>query len=63
MTNQTTTRTVTRFWVVCEGTFTRYFNTLDEARRKAAEFSGMGIDVLRIERQVVTTETTIYALD
>lgn len=53
------TRTVTRFWVVCEGTYTTHCETEDEARAKANQMMRAGIDVLRIEKQTVTTTTSI----
>lgn len=53
------TRTVTRFWVVCEGTYTTHCTTEDEARAKANQMMCAGIDVLRIEKQTVTTTTSI----
>jgi len=51
-------QTSIRFWIVCEGTHTTYSGTEAEARAKAEELISMGVTVLRIERQAMTTETT-----
>jgi len=54
----TRTHTHTRYWVVCEGTFTTYCDTEAAARAKAEQLASAGVAVLRIERQTMTTETT-----
>ena len=58
-TTDTITKTVTRFWVVCDGTATTSAKTEGEARAKARKLASVGARVLRIERQVMTTETAI----
>lgn len=55
------TKTVTRFWVVCEGTYTTHCKTEEEARAKAKQMADAGIPVLRIERQTMTTTTSIIS--
>ena len=57
--DRTTTRTALRYWVVCEGTFTTQCKTEAEARAKAQRLDADGVNVLRIERQVMTTTTTV----
>ena len=52
------TRTTTRFWVVCEGTFTTSCKTEAEAHIRANELSRAGVAALRIERQIMTTTTS-----
>lgn len=59
MTETTETKTTLRYWVVCDGTFTTYCDTEQGARTKAQQLASAGVGVLRIERQVVTTHTTI----
>jgi hypothetical protein len=56
---KTTTKIVTRFWVVsAEHTLISSHKTEKDARAKAASLIDAGIDVLRIERQTVTTTTS-----
>lgn len=52
-------KTVTRYWIVCEGPFTTYCKTEAEARAKAADMRDAGCPVLRIERQTMVTTTTV----
>ena len=61
-TTETTTRSTTRYWIVCDGnyaTYTTSCKTEDDARAKANELASAGVNVLRIERQTMTTATTI----
>lgn len=56
------TKTTTRYWIVCGGnhaTYTTSCKTEDDARAKANELLCAGVNVLRIERQEVTTTTSI----
>lgn len=53
-----TIKTVTRYWVVCDGTFTTYCDTEAAARAKAQQLATAGVTVLRIERQEMVTATT-----
>ena len=55
---ETRTRTTTRYWVVCGDTHTTHCTTEAEAHIRAAELVAIGVPVLRIERQIVTTTTT-----
>lgn len=53
-----TVKTVTRYWVVCEGTFTTFCDTEAAARAKAEQLVSAGIVVNRIELQIMNTITT-----
>lgn len=61
-TTNTTTKTTTRFWVVCGGSYATYTTsckTEADALAKANMLTGANVDVLRIERQTTTTTTSI----
>lgn len=59
---EVTTNTTTRYWVVPrDHALISMHETEDAARERANALMCSGIDVLRIERQVVSTTTTLIA--